>query len=86
MVILSRMLGRHEIVGEVVEVGSDVTKLKVGDVVGVGLVVGCCRNCNPCKTDNEQYCNNKIWTYSDVYSDGKPTQGGFAGAIVVDQK
>ncbi|PRQ22880.1 putative cinnamyl-alcohol dehydrogenase [Rosa chinensis] len=80
------MVPGHEIVGEVVEVGSDVTKLKVGDVVGVGLVVGCCSNCNPCKTDNEQYCNKKIWTYSDVYSDGKPTQGGFAGAIVVNQK
>nr|QCH01346.1 cinnamyl alcohol dehydrogenase 4 [Eriobotrya japonica] len=76
----------HEVVGEVVEAGSDVTKFRVGDVVGVGLVVGCCRNCNPCNTDNEQYCNKKIWTYADVYTDGKPTQGGFSGAMVVDQK
>ncbi|KAM1002902.1 hypothetical protein FF1_003237 [Malus domestica] len=76
----------HEVVGKVVEAGSDVTKFRVGDVVGVGLVVGCCRNCNPCNTDNEQYCNKKIWTYADVYTDGKPTQGGFSGAMVVDQK
>lgn len=79
-------MNRHEVVGKVVEAGSDVTKFKVGDVVGVGLVVGCCRNCNPCDTDNEQYCNKKIWTYADVYTDGKPTQGGFSGAMVVDQK
>ncbi|KAB2602844.1 cinnamyl alcohol dehydrogenase 1 [Pyrus ussuriensis x Pyrus communis] len=75
----------HEVVGKVVEAGSDVTKFRVGDVVGVGLV-GCCRNCNPCNTDNEQYCNKKIWTYADVYTYGKPTQGGFSGAMVVDQK
>lgn len=79
-------LTRHEVVGEVLEVGSDVTKFRVGDVVGVGLLVGCCRSCNPCKTDNEQYCNKKIWSYNDTYSDGKPTQGGFAGELVADQK
>ncbi|XP_050106114.1 probable cinnamyl alcohol dehydrogenase [Malus sylvestris] len=76
----------HEVVGKVVEAGSDVTKFRVGDVVGVGLVVGCCRNCNPCNTDNEQYCNKKIWTYADVCTYGKPTKGGFSGAMVVDQK
>lgn len=77
---------RHEVVGEVVEVGSDVTKFRVGETVGVGAIVGCCGNCRPCNGDTEQYCNKKIWSYNDVYSDGKPTQGGFAGAMVVDQK
>ncbi|XP_009335831.2 cinnamyl alcohol dehydrogenase 1 [Pyrus x bretschneideri] len=80
------MVPGHEVVGEVVEVGSDVTKFRAGDVVGVGLLVGCCRNCSPCKMDNEQYCNKKIWSYNDTYTDGKTTQGGFAGALVADQK
>ncbi|XP_048128902.1 probable cinnamyl alcohol dehydrogenase isoform X2 [Rhodamnia argentea] len=80
------MVPGHEVVGEVLEVGSDVTKYRVGDRVGVGIVVGCCRNCGPCKSDLEQYCNKKIWNYNDVYTDGKPTQGGFAGEMVVDQK
>ncbi|KAG5254137.1 cinnamyl alcohol dehydrogenase [Salix suchowensis] len=80
------MVPGHEVVGEVVEVGSDVTKFKVGDVVGVGAIVGSCRNCHPCKSDIEQYCNKKIWSYNDVYTDGKPTQGGFAESMVVDQK
>ncbi|XP_042475293.1 probable cinnamyl alcohol dehydrogenase 1 [Macadamia integrifolia] len=80
------MVPGHEVVGEVMEVGSDVNKFKVGDCVGVGCLVGCCRQCSPCKSNIEQYCNKKIWSYNDVYSDGKPTQGGFAGAMVVDQK
>lgn len=77
---------RHEVVGEVVEVGSDVSKFNVGDTVGVGLLVGCCNSCRPCEAEVEQYCNKKIWSYNDVYSDGKPTQGGFAGSMVVHQK
>ncbi|CAA2972864.1 cinnamyl alcohol dehydrogenase 1 [Olea europaea subsp. europaea] len=80
------MVPGHEVVGEVVEVGSDVTKFRSGEVVGVGCLVGCCGNCHPCKSEIEQYCNKKIWSYNDVYTDGNPTQGGFAGAMVVNQK
>ncbi|KAL0334908.1 UNVERIFIED_CONTAM: Cinnamyl alcohol dehydrogenase 1 [Sesamum radiatum] len=80
------MVPGHEVVGEVIEVGSGVTKFRAGDVVGVGCIVGCCGNCRPCKADIEQYCNKKIWSYNDVYTDGQPTQGGFAGAMVVHQK
>jgi cinnamyl-alcohol dehydrogenase len=74
------------VVGEVEEVGAEVTKYRAGDVVGVGIVVGCCRQCHPCKSNNEQYCNKKIWTYNDLYPDGTPTHGGFSSAMVVDQK
>jgi cinnamyl-alcohol dehydrogenase len=80
------MVPGHEVVGEVVEVGSSVNKFSVGETVGVGCIVGCCGSCRPCKSDVEQYCNKKIWSYNDVYTDGKPTQGGFAGSMVVDQK
>ncbi|KAL5707090.1 cinnamyl-alcohol dehydrogenase [Ranunculus cassubicifolius] len=80
------MVPGHEVVGEVMEVGSDVTKFKIGDRVGIGCLVGCCKQCDPCKSNIEQYCNKRIWSYNDVYVDGKPTQGGFAGAMVVEQK
>ncbi|KAI4367597.1 hypothetical protein MLD38_023318 [Melastoma candidum] len=80
------MVPGHEVVGEVVEVGSEVTRFRVGERVGVGIVVGCCGGCTPCKSDLEQYCSKKIWNYNDVYTDGKPTQGGFAGEMVVHQK
>ncbi|PKU60582.1 cinnamyl alcohol dehydrogenase 2 [Dendrobium catenatum] len=80
------MVPGHEVVGEVVEVGSDVTRFHTGDTVGAGVIVGCCRTCEPCKANIEQYCSKRIWSYNDVYTDGKPTQGGFASAMVVDQK
>ncbi|KAI5661138.1 hypothetical protein M9H77_20461 [Catharanthus roseus] len=80
------MVPGHEVVGEVVEVGSNVSKFRVGERVGVGIIVGSCQNCRSCEAEIEQYCNKKIWTYNDVYTDGNPTQGGFASAMVVDQK
>ncbi|CAM8971721.1 unnamed protein product [Rhodiola kirilowii] len=80
------MVPGHEVVGEVVEVGSAVTKFTVGDTVGVGCLVGCCNACKPCELEIEQYCNKRIWSYNDVYKDGKPTQGGFAQSMVVHQQ
>ncbi|KAJ6804324.1 putative cinnamyl alcohol dehydrogenase [Iris pallida] len=79
------MVPGHEVVGEVVEVGSQVSKFRVGETVGAGCIVGSCRECGPCKSNIEQYCNKRIWSYNDVYTDGNPTQGGFASAMVVDQ-
>lgn len=80
------MVPGHEVVGEVVEVGSEVNGFKTGDLVGVGCIVGSCSNCSPCNSDKEQYCNKRIWTYNDIYHDGRPTQGGFSSAMVVHQK
>nr|CAB3470946.1 unnamed protein product [Digitaria exilis] len=59
------MVPGHEVVGEVSEVGAEVTKFTAGDIVGVGLIVGCCRQCHPCASSNEQYCSKKIWSYND---------------------
>lgn len=80
------MVPGHEVVGEVVEVGSEVDRFRVGEMVGVGCILGSCSSCNPCNSDKEQYCNKRIWTYNDVYHDGRPTQGGFSSAMVVHQK
>jgi cinnamyl-alcohol dehydrogenase len=60
------------VVDEVEEVGAEVTKCRAGEVVGIGIVVGCRRQCHPCKSSNEQYCNKNVWTYNDVYPDGTP--------------
>jgi len=77
----------HEIAGLVTEVGSEVTKYKVGDRVGVGCFVDSCRECENCKAGDEQYCDNPgmIGTYNGVGRDGNPTQGGYSDAIVVDE-
>ena len=46
----------HEIVGRVVSVGGDVSKVAPGDLVGVGCMVDSCRTCASCHEDLEQYC------------------------------
>lgn len=47
---------RHEIVGEVTQVGSKVTKFEVGDKAGVGCNASSCGECENCKQDFENYC------------------------------
>jgi uncharacterized zinc-type alcohol dehydrogenase-like protein len=81
------MVPGHEIAGIVTEVGSEVTKHQVGDRVGVGCFVDSCRECEQCRAGEEQYCTNPgmVGTYNGVGRDGRRTQGGYSGAIVVDE-
>ena len=46
----------HEIVGVVTEAGSDVSRHRVGDRVGVGCMVNSCGECTNCRNGDEQYC------------------------------
>ena len=69
-----------------VELGSEVKKYRVGDMVGVGCIVGSCGSCLCCDSNKEQYCNSRIFTYNGIYKDGRPTQGGFSSHMVVHQK
>ncbi|KAL3927213.1 MAG: hypothetical protein SGPRY_002929 [Prymnesium sp.] len=46
----------HEGYGKVVIVGSDVTKLKVGDAVGVGWIRDSCSSCRTCCVGRENLC------------------------------
>jgi alcohol dehydrogenase (NADP+) len=77
----------HEIAGVVSAIGSEVTKYKVGDHVGVGCFVDSCRECSSCKAGLEQYCKGTgmVTTYNSVGKDGQPTQGGYSQAIVADE-
>ncbi len=77
----------HEIAGVVTAVGSEVTKFKVGDHVGVGCFVDSCRECASWQAGLEQYCTGSgmVGTYNAVGRDGQPTYGGYSGAIVVDE-
>ncbi|XP_019227609.1 PREDICTED: 8-hydroxygeraniol dehydrogenase-like isoform X2 [Nicotiana attenuata] len=75
----------HEIVGVVTEVGSNVEKVKIGDKVGVGVLVGSCQKCENCTNDLEQYCPSHIATYSTTYYDGTTTYGGYSNLMVTDQ-
>lgn len=43
----------HELCGVVTEVGPDVTRVKVGDKVGVGCIVDACLDCDMCREGHE---------------------------------
>lgn len=77
----------HEIVGRVTAVGTGVSKVKVGDLVGVGCMVESCGNCPSCGDGLEQYCERGFTgTYNgSVYGGGENTYGGYSTAIVVTE-
>ncbi len=77
----------HEVAGVVTAVGSEVTKHKVGDKVGVGCFVDSCRSCVNCEAGLEQYCTNGglVLTYGTPTGDGQTTQGGYSGSLVADE-
>ncbi|MGF7152949.1 NAD(P)-dependent alcohol dehydrogenase [Novosphingobium gossypii] len=78
----------HEIVGTVNAVGSEVTRFKVGDTVGVGCMVDSCGHCGSCNEGVEQYCENGFTgTYNGATADAPGhTLGGYSRGIVVDQR
>lgn len=74
----------HEIVGRVSQLGSGVTGFAVGDLVGVGCMVGSCGECTECLAGLEQCCvKGCTWTYGSADPDGGITQGGYSQSIVV---
>lgn len=79
------MVPGHEIIGRVSQIGSAVTKFKVGDIAGVGCMVDSCRTCTPCSAGDEQYCDNHCsFTYNGTEQDKTTrTFGGYSTYIVV---
>lgn len=77
----------HEIVGRVTKVGPKVTKVKPGDLAGVGCMVGAdLATCPYCKAGKEQFSPTQIGTYAGVEPViGGPTYGGYSESIVVDE-
>ncbi|WOG93878.1 hypothetical protein DCAR_0313166 [Daucus carota subsp. sativus] len=71
----------HEIVGVVTEVGSKVEKVKVGDNVGIGCLVGSCGSCESCCDDLENHCAKQVLTYGSPYFDGTMTHGGYSESM-----
>jgi alcohol dehydrogenase (NADP+) len=77
----------HEIVGRISAVGDDAGGFAVGDVVGVGCLVGSCKRCASCDEGLEQYCENGfVATYNGPTGDPPGhTLGGYSQRIVVDR-
>jgi alcohol dehydrogenase (NADP+) len=78
----------HEIVGRVIEVGSDVSRFKVGDHVAVGCMVDSCQRCDQCRKGEEQLCREgNTQTYNDKDRvTGEPTYGGYSKHLVVREE
>ncbi len=49
----------HELAGVCVAVGRSVTRVRVGDHIGVGCIVDSCLNCPACTAGQEQKCTVK---------------------------
>lgn len=75
----------HEIIGTVTQVGEQVSRYHVGDVVGVGCMVNSCRMCPSCQIGQEQYCTSVVWTYGSTDRDDTMTQGGYSRHVVVNE-
>ena len=81
------MVPGHEIVGFVSEVGSEVKNFKVGDRIGVGVFIDSCRECEPCKSGLQQYCDKGMTgTYNGYERDGKTVAfGGYSNGFVINE-
>lgn len=69
----------HEVVGEIVEVGAQVSPMKPRDRVGIGWQRSACLNCHLCLSGREHLCAQSQGLISDGY-------GGFADHVVVDSR
>lgn len=68
----------HELSGKVVEVGSEVTDLKVGDMVTVEEMIWC-GHCIPCRNGYPNHCTN-------LEEIGFTIDGGFANYLAIGAK
>lgn len=69
----------HEVIGRVVEIGSAVTHLRVGDRVGVGWQRSACLQCDDCLRGETNLCDQS----KSVITDGF---GGFASGMTMDSR
>lgn len=74
----------HEIIGRVSGLGEGVTTFAIGDIAGVGCIIGCCGECGSCTEGLEQYCEPGFTgTFNSPINDGDYTLGGYSERIVV---
>jgi D-arabinose 1-dehydrogenase-like Zn-dependent alcohol dehydrogenase len=73
--------------------GKAVTRVKVGDAVGVGVMVDACLQCDPCKAGEEQNCKKgNVSTYNGTDKYGRAaspcgyTLGGYTSKMVVHER
>ncbi len=69
----------HEIIGNVVRTGANVSSLKEGDLVGIPWLGYTCGKCKYCLSNKENLCDNALFT-------GYTIDGGYAEYTVANQQ
>jgi propanol-preferring alcohol dehydrogenase len=69
----------HEVVGIVVELGSGISRCKLGDRVGVPWLGWTCGTCSYCQNGQENLCDDAKFT-------GYTIDGGYAEYMVADER
>jgi hypothetical protein len=67
----------HEVVGRIEAVGSEVSKWKIGQRVGVGLIAGEDGTCEPCRRGDGVNCQNPVLS-------GVTVDGGYAEVMIAE--
>jgi uncharacterized zinc-type alcohol dehydrogenase-like protein len=68
------LVAGHEVIGEVIDIGTDVKGFIVGQSVGVGWLSGYCEQCEQCRVGDENLCSDLTGTIVNHH-------GGFADKI-----
>lgn len=68
----------HQVVGEVIDKGKNVTKHKIGGRVGITWLFSSCGECDFCRTGSENLCSRAQWT-------GKDADGGYAEYMIIGE-
>ncbi|MCX6995457.1 MAG: zinc-dependent alcohol dehydrogenase family protein [Chlamydiae bacterium] len=69
----------HQIVGDIVSWGKDVTGFKKGERIGIAWLGKTCQQCYFCKNSQENLCDRPLFT-------GYTTSGGYAEYAVCDSR
>lgn len=54
--LLAKVVGGHEIIGTITQLGSEAKGLKVGQRVGIGWTAESCQHCDPCVSGQQVLC------------------------------
>jgi propanol-preferring alcohol dehydrogenase len=68
----------HQVVGRIDRMGSDASRFKTGERVGIGWIYSACGECTFCKSGNENLCREFMAT-------GRDANGGYAQYMTVPE-
>ncbi len=68
----------HQVIGVIADIGAQVTRLNIGDRVGVAWIFSACGQCDYCLTHRENLC-------PDFKATGRDVHGGYAEYMTVPE-